>query len=171
MEEWRRISSNNNYFVSNNGKIRHCNSDKDHSVRDKNGYLVVDLYDGGKRTTARVHRLVAKEFISNPCNKPCVNHIDGNKHNNNISNLEWVTKKENSEHAWYNGLAKPSRSMLGKKNPNAGRKGKPFRIVETGEVFNTLYECEKAIDGNNRHINDCLKGRQRTHRGYHFEYL
>ena len=94
-----------------------------------------------------------------------------NKLNNNVSNLEWVTKKDNSEHAWNNGLAKPSRSMLGKKNPNAGRKGKPFRIVETGEVFNTLYECEKAIDGNNRHINDCLKGRQRTHRGYHFEYL
>ena len=171
MSEWRKISSNGNYIVSDDGKVRRCNSERDHSVRDNKGYLVVDLYEGGKRTTARVHRLVAEEFIENPDNKPCINHIDGNKHNNHVSNLEWVTKKENSEHAWNNGLAKPSRSMLGKKNPNAGRKGKPFRIVETGEVFNTLYECEKAIDGNNRHINDCLKGRQRTHRGYHFEYL
>lgn len=100
-----------------------------------------------------------------------MNHIDGNKYNNNASNLEWVTKKENCRHAWDAGLYKPSRSMLGRSNPNAGRKGKPFRIVETGEVFNTLHECEEAIGGNNRHINDCLRGRQNTHRGYHFEYV
>lgn len=171
MEEWRVLTSNPNYEVSNTGKVRRCGSDKDHSVRDKKGYLTTDLYFGGERKTARVHRLVAEEFIPNPHDKPCVNHIDGNKHNNNASNLEWVTKKENVNHAWANGLAKPSRSMLGRKNPNGGRKGKPFMIVETGEIFNTLKECEDAIDGNNRHINDCLKGRQKTHRGYHFEYL
>lgn len=51
--------------------------------------------------------------------------------------------------------------MSGKKNPNGGRKGRPFQIIETGEIFNTLKECEEAIDGNNRHINDCLKGRQK----------
>lgn len=171
MENWRVISSNNNYLVSNTGKIRRVDSTVDHSIRNKKGYLVTDLYSGGKRTTVRVHRLVAEEFIPNPDNKPCINHIDGNKHNNEVSNLEWVTKKENSMHAWKNGLSKPSRGMLGKRNPNGGRKGKPFMIVETGEVFDTLIECEKAIDGNNRHISDCLNGKQRTHRGYHFRYL
>lgn len=171
MEQWKQISSNSNYMVSNTGRIRRCNVDRDHSVRDKKGYLVTDLYEGGQRVTARVHRIVAEEFIPNPENKPCINHIDGNKHNNHVSNLEWVTKKENCVHALDNGLVKPSRGMLGKSNPNAGRKGRPFRVVETGEVFETLHECEKAIDGNNRHINDCLRGRQQTHRGYHFEYI
>jgi hypothetical protein len=118
-----------------------------------------------------VHRLVAETFIPNPDNKPEVNHKDGNKLNNSVENLEWVTKKENCRHAWETGLAKPSYGMRGRSNPNAGRKGKSIRIVETGEVFSSSIECEKAINGNNRHINDCLKGRQNTHRGYHFEYI
>ena len=171
MEEWKDISINPNYSVSNTGKIRKNGCSKDKQPRDNDGYLVVDLYEEGKRKTARVHRLVAEEFVPNPYNKPVVNHIDGDKYNNNASNLEWVTSKENSKHAWENGLAKPSYGMSGKKNPNGGRKGKPFQIIETGEIFNTLKECEEAIDGNNRHINDCLKGRQKTHRGYTFRYL
>lgn len=171
MEKWAKTPGNPNYIVSDTGRIRRDGSDKDHSVRDRKGYLAVDLYDGGERSTKRVHRLVAEAFVPNPDNKPEVNHKDGNKHNNNASNLEWVTSKENCRHAWGQGLMKPSRSMLGRKNPNAGRKGKPIRIVETGEVFASSLECEKAIDGNNRHINDCLRGRQNTHRGYHFEYV
>ena len=171
MDKWAKTPGNSNYIVSDTGRIRRDGSSKDHSVQDKRGYLTVDLYDGGKRKTERVHRLVAEAFIPNPDNKPEVNHKDGNKHNNNASNLEWVTSKENCRHAWNSGLMKPSRSMLGRKNPHAGRKGKPIRIVETGEVFASSLECEKAIDGNNRHINDCLRGRQNTHRGYHFEYV
>lgn len=171
MEKWKNIGSNPNYIVSNTGRVRRKGNNKDHSMRDTKGYLTTDLYRNGKRKKARVHRLVAEEFVPNPYNKPEVNHKDGDKHNNNASNLEWVTKKENCRHAWNNGLARPSYGMRGKKNPNAGRHGRPFMIVETGEVFNTLEECAKEINGNNRHINDCLRGRQQTHRGYHFEYL
>lgn len=171
MEVWRKISDNPNYLVSNTGRIRRIGKNKDKSVQIKDGYFNTHLYNDGARSHVRVHRAVAEAFIPNPDNKPEVNHIDGNKTNNNASNLEWVTKKENCRHAWDNGLVKPSCGMRGKKNPNGGRKGKPFRIIETGEVFNTLKECEEAIGGNNRHINDCLKGRQRTHRGYHYEYI
>lgn len=171
MEIWKEVSDNSNYLVSNTGRVRRVGSDKDHSVRNNKGYLVTDLYKNGSRSTVRVHRLVAEHFIPNPYNKPEVNHIDGNKKNNDMSNLEWVTKEENCRHAWDNNLARPSYGMLGKSNPNSGRKGIPFRIVETGEVFNTLQECEEKINGNNRHINDCLRGRQRTHRGFHFEYV
>ena len=171
MEKWKKINRNPKYSVSEMGKIRRTGSTKDKPLRDRKGYLVVDLYENGERKTSRVHRLVAEEFVPNPHNKPYVNHIDGNKHNNAASNLEWVTGEENSKHAWKTGLAKPSYGMRGKKNSNGGRKGKPFQIVETGEVFNTLKECEEAISGNNRHINDCLRGRQKTHRGYTFKYL
>lgn len=171
MEIWKEVSDNPNYLISNMGRIRRVGSNKDHSVRDSKGYLVTDLYQGGRRNTVRVHRLVADEFVPNPNDKPEVNHKDGNKHNNRASNLEYVTKKENCRHAWDTGLVKPSYGMLGKHNPNSGRKGKAFRIVETGEVFGTLKECEDKIGGNNRHINDCLRGRQQTHRGYHFEYV
>jgi hypothetical protein len=171
MEQWRDVTHNANYLVSDTGKVRRRGSDKDHSMYKKKGYLVIDLYENGQRSKNRVNRLVAEAFIPNPDNKPEVNHKDGDKSNNCVSNLEWVTKKENCRHAWDNGLVKPSYSMLGKKNPNGGRKGKPIRVVETGEVFNTLKECEEAINGNNRHINDCLRGRQNTHRGFHFEYV
>ena len=171
MEIWKEVADNENYIVSNTGRVRRKGSEYDHSVYEKKGYLLVDLYKEGTRSKKRVNRLVAEAFIPNPHNKPEVNHKDGNKINNNVSNLEWATKKENCRHAWDNGLVQPSRSMLGKKNPNAGRKGKPIRIIETGEVFESSLACEKAIDGNNRHINDCLRGRQKTHRGYHFEYV
>lgn len=172
MEKWKEVSDNPNYMVSENGRIRRVGSDKDHSTHiGKSGYVLTHLYLNGKCQHKRVNRVVAEAFIPNPENKPEVNHKDGNKRNNNVRNLEWATKKENCEHAWRNGLARPSYGMLGKKNPNAGRKGKPFKIVETGEVFNTLMECEKVINGNNRHISECLNGKQMTHRGYHFEYI
>ena len=171
MNDWREVTDNNNYMVSDNGQVKGVDSDYNKAVRDCKGYLTVDLYKNGKRSTRRVHILVAEAFIPNPECKPEVNHRDGNKHNNRVDNLEWVTHKENCEHAWGTGLQRPSYGMLGKSNPNAGRKGRPFRVVETNQVFNTLKECEETIGCDNRHINDCLRGRQKSHRGYHFEYI
>lgn len=169
---WSKINGFPNYSVSNTGKVRNDNSGKTKvPVRGTTGYYNVDLYNNGKRSKISIHRIVGETFVDNPNNKPQINHIDGNKLNNNVENLEWVTASENMQHAFRSGLAKPSRGMLGKKNPNGGRKGKPVRIVETGEEFSSILECEKAIDGNNRHICDCLAGRQRTHRGFTFEYV
>ena len=62
---------------------------------NKGGYKAVNLYLNGKMKTYKVHRLVALTFIANPDNKPCVDHIDGNRTNNNVNNLRWVTNSEN----------------------------------------------------------------------------
>lgn len=69
-----------------------------------NGYLRVSLRDGAKRKFYYVHQLVAVAFLGNPDGKPCVNHIDGNKLNNAVENLEWCTYSENMKHAVENGL-------------------------------------------------------------------
>jgi len=69
------------------------------------GYYLFRLYREGRRpSTTRVHRVVAQTFIDNPYNKPEVNHIDGNKLNNAIDNLEWMTAEENRQHAKDTGL-------------------------------------------------------------------
>lgn len=69
------------------------------------GYLYVNLYNKDGRKHFRVHRLVAEMFIENPMNKLFVNHIDGDKTNNEVSNLEWNTSSENTQHAYDNLLA------------------------------------------------------------------
>lgn len=68
------------------------------------GYYYVGLYKDNKKTTLRLHRLIAKAFIPNPNNKPHINHINGIKTDNRIENLEWVTHSENIQHAYNTGL-------------------------------------------------------------------
>lgn len=79
----------------------------------KNGYMRVTLVsDDGKKKTFLSHRLVAEEYIDNVESKPCVNHIDGNKTNNDVSNLEWVTHSENTNHAYENNLLSGRKGQL-----------------------------------------------------------
>lgn len=80
-----------------------------------NGYYGYHLSENGKLHRTSVHRLLAKHFIPNPENKPCVNHIDGNRVNNSLENLEWVTYKENTHHAIKAGRI----NMSGENNPQA----------------------------------------------------
>ncbi len=98
-EIWKDIDGfDGRYQVSSWGNIRNVRGIMK-PYRNKKGYLKIDLCKDGERYKKRVNRLVAEAFIPNPYNLPQVNHKDGNKENNSVSNLEWCTNKENHEHA------------------------------------------------------------------------
>lgn len=105
------------YKVSNTGQIKalyrridkgKCHREwKEHLLKfsiDNCGYFRTSLAKNGVNRTVKVHRVVAEAFIPNPSNLPQVNHKDGNKQNNCVENLEWVTQSENLKHAFSTGL-------------------------------------------------------------------
>lgn len=135
----------------------------------KNGYYYVHLSRGGLRKTVKNHRMVAETFLPNPDNKPCVNHIDGNKLNNSVNNLEWVTYLENSEHAWENKLILSP--PTGEKSYNY--KGAIAVIDNSGQVVDVLVGFKDMKDkGYNQSSIWCvMNGRHKKHKGFTFKYL
>ena len=127
---------------------------------DTAGYSFVMLQKNKAKKCCRVHRLVAEAFIVNENNKPQVNHIDGNKQNNNLSNLEYCTSCENVRHAFSTGLMKT----------------KPVLMLDkdTQEVlarFNSIAEANNFLGkGKNGNIGNCLHGRSKTADGYIWRY-
>jgi hypothetical protein len=100
-----QVNGFEDYFVTTDGKIFSIKLNRYIIQRlDEKGYLSVSLNTNGYRKYMKVHRIVALNYLSNPDNKPQVNHIDGNKQNNDVSNLEWVTGSENIKHAIKAGL-------------------------------------------------------------------
>ena len=150
MEEiWKPIQGfGNAYEVSSFGRVRSLprkyRSDAGVLVNkpgkelrgghDRLGYVLVRLNYNGLGKTEKVHRLVAEAFIPNPQNKKTVNHIDGNRANNHVDNLEWATQGENMMHS-YRELGRPR---------NGGRHKVMVVCVETGEIFNSITEAAEA---------------------------
>jgi hypothetical protein len=100
-EIWKDIKGyESRYKISNLGRVKSLLSNK---ILTNNlgsaGYYQVSLYKDDKGKSTTIHRLISIHFIDNPLNKPCVNHIDSNRKNNNIENLEWCTQGENLQHA------------------------------------------------------------------------
>lgn len=106
----RRIEGWEDYSITEDGRIWSHHIEKFLKLQTSPfGYLKIILYKNGKQKNYLVHRLVALTFIPNPDNKSEVNHIDGNKKNNKIENLEWVTSSENQIHSFTNNLQKVSK--------------------------------------------------------------
>lgn len=107
MIEWKTIEEFPNYEISIDGEVRNkiTRKNKKPSV-GKRGYYVFSMVKDGKSYLRTQHIMLAKAFIPNPDNLPQINHIDGNKLNNKIDNLEWCTAQENLLHARKSGLHK-----------------------------------------------------------------
>lgn len=109
-EIWKPIVNYERYLISNFGRVRSIkgkNITLLNTSEDKDGYLKIRLtYGVRKRIKKSLHRLVAIAFIPNPNNYPTVNHIDGNKKNNSVNNLEWSSYSQNNQHAYDTGLKK-----------------------------------------------------------------
>lgn len=172
-EEWRKIDINPFYSISSLGRVRvdpHKVRSKNNSekrvrgrilktrIDRKNGYEYVNL--GDRCRSKLVHRLVAQAFIPNPENKIQVNHIDGDKSNNAVSNLEWATREENMRHSCY---------VL-------GNMVKKVICTDTGDVYSSMRECARELGVTSGALWQVLsdksynKGRVSI-KGKHFSYL
>lgn len=168
-EEWKPIKGFKGlYEVSNTGKIKSFQRGKTKILRQnisQRGYHHVILSKNKVNKDLRVHRLVASAFIPNPLNKPEVNHIDGNKDNNNVDNLEWATCKENIDHAIKMGLC----------DERIKNRRCPVMVFDMNNNFIGKFQSQmmaaKCLGINHKNISRALCERDNVTCGYRFERI
>lgn len=151
------------YAVTKSGKVYSRKSGKWKPLKpqtDTDGYLQVRLCDSTSKRLTFVHRLVAETYIPQKVGCDEVNHIDGNKQNNNIKNLEWCTRRDNMLHAHRIGLASTQKPIIAT-NLNTGKQ----------LIFSGQREAARRLDIDQGNINHALKRTNGTAYGYRFEYL
>ena len=137
------------------------------------GYHGVILQKKGKRKNATIARLVAQAFVENLLNKPEVNHIDGDKINNRVRNLEWATKSEQHIHAYRMGLQKSTKPMLGKFGRMHNRSKAVLQFDFDGNLiseYGSMREAERETGIPWGCIAHVCKGKQKITHGYIWKY-
>jgi hypothetical protein len=170
VEEWRSVKGyEGSYQVSNLGRIRSVDRVSVNKfgwerrlkgailkqVVSQSGYYRVSLSCGNRIVNKTVHKLIAEAFIENIDNKSQVNHIDSNKLNNQINNLEWCTQSENTQH-----------SVMSMTFSNS----KPVKCTTDGKVFKTIQSAANFYNTHSRSISEVLKGRWKQLNGRNFVY-
>ncbi len=151
--KWKIIKQNPEYEVSDTGLVRRVG--KQNPLKPwllNTGYLRTSL---GRGVRVKVHRVVAEAFIPNPDQKSFVNHKNGVKTDNRVENLEWVTRSENMQHAWDNGLMNP-KYYKGAEHHNSKR----VTATKNGEIlhFNSCREAAKYFGGCDSFISQASRG-------------
>lgn len=169
MEEiWKDIQGYEGlYQVSNLGRVKslnynHTGKEKLRIIRkDKYGYMYVILYKNKTYKHFTIHRLVANAFIDNPKNLPQINHIDENKENNCVNNLEWCTSKYNINYGMCH------------KNTEKAHYKKIFCVDKiTGLItcFESIVQASEKLSIKPQSISDCLRGKQKSYGGFYWYY-
>ena len=188
-ELWRDIKFVNNgkeydytgiYQISSKGRVKQLaytdakgnkrNEKIMKNTVDKGGYEFIKLTKNYKQTHFRIHRLVAYMFIPNPNNLPQVNHIDENKLNNTISNLEWCDAKSNVNHGTRNERAAATKRVNGTYDKIAYKCSIPVYCITNNTVYKSSHEASRQLNLNQSSITRCLKGKITQTKGYQFEY-
>ena len=149
------------YSVSTEGEVRKDTTNYILSQSSQQDYKFVGLIINGKQKRMRVHRMVALTFIDNPDNKPYVNHINGNRSDNNVENLEWVTPSENTQHAVNTGLFKSGRARaVVQYNLNG----------EQMATFESASEAARQTGGSQSKITICCRRQRDSANDYQWRY-
>ena len=167
MEVWKDIPGyEGKYQISNKGRVKSLPRNEKFCKRANevilksfvcgSGYQEVILKINGHRKPKLIHRMVAEAFVPNHAGKEEVNHKDGNKFNNDSTNLEWVTPSENIQHSY---------TELEHK-----KYGKAVVCVETEETYESIKEAAEDKGLQLPLIWKCCNGRQKTTGGYHWRY-
>ena len=151
LEEWREIEERPNYLISNLGNVKRKSKEFNHkfitikgSVNNR-GYRYVRFFkDDGKRLNLSIHRCVAKAFISNPDELPCVDHIDNNTLNNDVNNLRWCTHQDNCRNQKQNTSNKKNGVSYDKKNERWSARGRENGKSMFLGYYDTYDEAKQA---------------------------
>ena len=176
---WKKIKQNENYSINELGEIRNNLTGvlKTPFVNKQSGYKTVDLWKENKSTKYTIHRLIAEAFIPNPQNKPTVDHIDGNRLNNDISNLRWASYGE--QNSRFNTVGVRSQKVkvthFVEKRKKRGGGHEEWLNVDEELYFDRISDVANYFNVTISNISMMLKkgniGERGKMRGYKFEYV